>query len=76
MVIDVDHEAALDTVDPRALHVAAFHDDHGVGGVADLADDVNVRHAGEHQQRRWRRIAAHDPDILAELPQRIGHRQR
>ena len=73
MLID---EAALEAVDAGARQVAALHDDDGVARIVHALGDVMSVDAGNSCERRRRRVAADDAHVLAQLAQRVGHRQR
>ena len=81
-MIDVDHVAALEALDARALEVAAFHDDHGVAGIVDLVDDLDLGDTrgtpataaaagrGSRRARLCRDAAAHRPSPATSRPRR------
>ena len=49
VVIDIDHEPAIQAGDTGPLEVAALHDDHRVTGIVDALGHFDLRHAGEHK---------------------------
>ena len=75
MVVDVDHEILIESLDAGSREIAALHDDRGVERAVHAPGDLDLRHAGKHHQRSRRGVMIDDRDLLAERAERIGHRQ-
>ena len=73
MVIDIDHEAAVEPLDAGPGQVAALHDDGRIEHAVDLRRQHDVVDAGELLQRRRRRIGVDDEHLFAERAQRVRH---
>ena len=76
MVIDVDDEEALEPGDAGARQVAALHDDRGVEVAVDLGRRSRCPATpGNAISGAGAGSALTTVDLLAERPQRVGHRQ-
>ena len=60
-------------VTPVAPGRRIHHDDCGVEVAFDVVGNLDVEHAPERHQRRRRRVAVDDMDVLAERAQRVRH---
>ena len=73
MMVDVDDEEPIEARDAGPRQIAAFHDDRGVEVAFDVVGNLDLGHAPERHQRRRRRVAVDDMDVLAERAQRVSH---